>query len=130
MKLTAFLVFCLVGFTGCDNAAHSTPNTTKPSTAADNTGVNERDRDHTAKTPIDQKENKQDINVTAEIRKRVVASDMSTDAKNVKIITENGRVTLRGPVKTSDEKKKIEAIATDVAGADKVDDQLEIAPAH
>lgn len=130
MKLTAFLVFCLFGITGCDNTAHSTPNTTKPSTAADNTSINKRDRDHTAKTPIDQKENKQDINLTADIRKHVVASEMSTDAKNVKIITENGRVTLRGPVKTLDEKKKIEAIATDVAGADKVNDQLEIAPSH
>jgi hyperosmotically inducible protein len=52
---------------------------------------------------------------------------MSTDAKNVKIITENGRVTLRGPVKSADEKSQIEKIASDVAGEGKVDSQLEVA---
>ena len=79
-----------------------------------------------AKTPIDQNENKADIKTTADIRKRVVAEKMSTDAHNVKIITQDGKVTLRGPVKTEDEKKKIDEIAADVAGADKVDSQLEV----
>jgi osmotically-inducible protein OsmY len=51
---------------------------------------------------------------------------MSVNAKNVKIITQEGKVTLRGPVKTEEEKQKIEKIASDVAGADKVDNQMEV----
>jgi hypothetical protein len=90
------------------------------------TGVNVRDRDGITKTPIDQKENKADIDITADIRKRVVESEMSVNAKNVKIITQEGKVTLRGPVKTEEEKQKIEKIASDVAGADKVDNQMEV----
>lgn len=92
-----------------------------------NTAVNVRDRDHTSKTPFDQGENKTDIQITANIRKRVVATKMSSNAHNVKIITLNGKVTLRGPVQTDDEKQKIDEIATDVAGAKNVDSQLEIA---
>lgn len=91
-----------------------------------NTGVNVRDRDDSAKTPIDQNENQTDINITADIRSRVVDTKMSIDAQNVKIITQNGKVTLRGPVKTDEEKRKIEEIATAVAGAGNVDNQLEV----
>jgi len=91
-----------------------------------NTGVNARDRGTKAKTPLDQGENKADIKTTVDIRKRVVAEKMSSDAHNVKIITQEGKVTLRGPVNTADEKKKIDEIAADVAGASKVDSQLEV----
>lgn len=91
-----------------------------------NTGVNVRDRDSTAKTPIDQNENKADINITADIRKRVVATKMSVDAQNVKIITQDGKVTLRGPVKSEEEKQSIEEMAVAVVGADNVDSQLEV----
>ncbi len=91
-----------------------------------NTGVNVRDRDSTAKTPIDQNENKADIKITAEIRKLVVDTKMSVNAQNVKITTQDGKVTLRGPVKTEDEKKRIEQFAVDIAGANKVDSQLEV----
>lgn len=91
-----------------------------------NTGVNVRDRDNLAKTPIDQNENQPDINTTADIRKRVVAAGMSVEATNVKIITQDGNVTLRGPVPTADEKQTIENIANEVAGADHVDNQLEV----
>jgi len=93
----------------------------------DNTGVNVRDRASTAKTPFDQNENKADIRITAEIRKQVVATKMSVDAQNVKIITQDGKVTLRGPVDSDEEKRSIEEIAVNIAGADKVDNQLEVA---
>jgi hyperosmotically inducible periplasmic protein len=96
--------------------------------AKDNTAINERDRSKSVKTPIDQNENQKDINVTAGIRKRVVDTKMSVNAKNVKIITQDGKVTLRGPVKSDEEKKQIEKIAADVAGAGNVDSQLEIQP--
>ena len=91
-----------------------------------NTGVNIRDRNSTAKTPLDQNENKADIDITAEIRKRVVESKMSVNAHNVKIITQDGTVTLRGPVKTEEEKRTIEQIALTAAGTNKVDNQLEV----
>src|SRR4051794_11143454 len=92
------LAILLLAISGCDKRS-STPATAGAGTTdRDNTAVNARDRDSAAKTPFDQKENKADITTTADVRKRIVASDMSTDAKNVKIITENGRVTLRGPV--------------------------------
>ena len=92
-----------------------------------NTGVNVRDRDSAAKTPLDQKENKADIDITADIRKQIGAAKMSVNAQNVKIITQDGKVTLRGPVKTDEEKTKIEEIARAVAGSNNVDDQLDVA---
>ena len=93
-----------------------------------NTGINVRDLDDSTKTPLDQNENKADIKITADIRSRVVDTEMSVDAQNVKIITQDGKVTLRGPVHTAEEKAKIEEIAMDVAGIDNVDSQLEIDP--
>ena len=93
-----------------------------------NTGVNIRDRDGGKKTPFDQNENAADIAVTAEIRSRVVDTKMSVNAQNVKIITQNNKVTLRGPVATADEKRSVEAIAASVAGPGNVESQLEVTP--
>jgi osmotically-inducible protein OsmY len=94
---------------------------------ADNTVVNKRDADRElTRTPIDQNENKTDVNITAEIRKRVTGTEASINAQNVKIITQDGKVTLRGPVKNEDEKKMIERMALDVAGAGNVNNQLEV----
>lgn len=92
----------------------------------DNSTVNQRDRDSNTKTPLDQNENKVDIGITAGIRKSVVDTKMSVNAQNVKIITQNGVVTLRGPVKTQEEKDRIEEIARNVAGVKSVDSQLEV----
>ena len=94
---------------------------------ADNTGRNVRDRDDEALTPLDQGESEADRAITQAIRKAVVAKDeLSTNAKNVKIITINGVVTLRGPVKTAEEKATIVALAKKASGAKSVDDQLEV----
>ena len=94
---------------------------------ADNTERNVRDRDSKTLTPMDQSENKADRTITQRIRKAVVADhSLSTNAKNVKIITNNGVVTLRGPVKSEHEKTKIVAKAQQAAGVTKVDDQLEV----
>lgn len=92
----------------------------------DNSAVNNRDRGPTVKTPLDQNENKVDIGITAGIRKSVVDTKMSINAQNVKIITQDGVVTLRGPVKTQEEKDRIEEIARNVAGVKSVDSQLEV----
>ncbi|WLD12670.1 BON domain-containing protein [Planctellipticum variicoloris] len=88
--------------------------------------MNVRDRDSSAKTSFDQNENQADINVTANIRKRLVDTKMSVNAQNVKIVTQNGKVTLRGPVETDDEKQRIEELATAVAGRGNVENQLEV----
>ena len=94
---------------------------------ADNTERNVRDRDDKTLTPLDQGESEADRKITQEVRKAVVADDsLSMNAHNVKIITVDGAVTLRGPVKSNDEKAKIASIAKKVAGAKSVDDQLEI----
>lgn len=96
---------------------------------ADNTDVNERDRSATAKTPLDQSNTQADLDITQAIRKAVVGDKaLSFNAKNVKIITEAGRVTLRGPVASADERVKVVSFAKQASGVVAVDDQLEIAP--
>ena len=95
---------------------------------ADNTGRNERDREGTTLTPGDQSSNEADVELTRRIREAVVADDsLSTNAHNVKIITINGKVTLRGPVESEAERAKIVATAQQLAGKNKVDNKLEIA---
>jgi hyperosmotically inducible protein len=95
--------------------------------APDNSAVNQRDRDSEAKTPLDQSNTQADIDITAKIRQRVVdLPGLSVNARNVKIVTADGKVTLRGPVAHADERTAIEKIAKDVAGAEKVESQLEI----
>lgn len=95
---------------------------------ADNTGNNRGDGSDHAKTPIDQSESSEDIEVTATIRRAIMDDDsMSINAQNCKIITdETGRVTLRGVVNSQAEKDAIDAKAKAVAGVTRVDNQLEI----
>ena len=93
---------------------------------ADNTDRNKRDRDSATLTPADQGRSDSDVAITRQIRKDIVAADVSTNAKNVKIITRDGRVTLRGPVKTSEEKSRLEEIAERAARSGAVDNQLEV----
>lgn len=95
---------------------------------ADDTERNVRDRDGGTLTPIDQGESEGDREITQRIRQAVVAQDgFSTDAKNVKIITRDAVVTLRGPVETEQEKARIESLASQAAGVQRVDNQIEIA---
>src|SRR4249920_1014372 len=113
---------CLLAtIAGCDQAKQKSPPAAQAPPARDNTAVNERDKSAAVKTPIDQNENRKDIDVTANIRKRVVDTKLSVNATNVKIITQDGKVTLRGPVKSDEEKKQIEQIAGGVAGVENVD---------
>jgi osmotically-inducible protein OsmY len=93
----------------------------------DNTERNVRDKDNATLTPEDQKETKRDIKITARIRKAVVKTkSLSTDAKNAKIITRGGVVTLRGPVENAVESTTLENIAKKTRGVSQVDNQLEI----
>jgi hyperosmotically inducible protein len=94
---------------------------------ADNTARNERDRSGETKTSGDQSNSSGDIKTTAAIRRAVVKdSSLSTMAKNVKIITANGVVTLRGPVKTGEEITKIAKLAKSVSPTTKIVNQLEV----
>lgn len=95
-----------------------------------NTKTNERDRNGDTKTPLDQSNTPEDLRITRSIRQAVVKDESLTmTAKNVKIITSGGQVTLRGPVNTTEEKDKIGALAKAAAGEAKVDNQLEVKPA-
>ena len=94
---------------------------------ADNTARNERDASGDSKTSGDQSESPEDIKITAAIRRAIVADDSLTmTATNVKIITADGKVTLRGPVKTAAEKAKIAKLAKKNAGKATIDNQLEV----
>lgn len=100
---------------------------TTATTDADNTRRNEVDRNDQTLTPLDQGNNAADISTTASIRKEIGATDtMSVNAKNVKIITKDGRVTLRGPVNSAEEKRLIGEIANRIAREANVDNQLEV----
>jgi hypothetical protein len=124
--LCALAVLVLGSYTGTAHAADKTA-VTPSQTAPDNTGRNVRDRGGDTLTPVDQSNDKADLNLTQEIRKAIMADDaLSTNAKNVKIITANGVVTLRGPVNSPQEKATIETKAQSIAGADNVNSQLEI----
>jgi osmotically-inducible protein OsmY len=106
-----------------------TAQTDSSTTQSDNTKVNKRDRAAGAVTADQQKMNQPDRKITQEIRKAVMADkSLSTYAHNVKIVTENGAVTLKGPVRSEDEKKTIMAKATEVAGSGKVTDEMTVEP--
>lgn len=131
MKKTLLLLpltlFAVGGYAGPANAEDTS--TRAPAAAApDNTGRNVRDRDDKTLTPFDQSETEADRTLTQRIRQGIVADDsLSMSARNVKIITANGVVTLRGPVETEEERSKIVAAAQQIAGKNNVQNQLEIA---
>lgn len=95
--------------------------------APDNSGQNVRDRQSGTVTPMDQAENKNDLRVTQQIRKSLAGdNNLSVPAKNIKIITANGKVTLRGPVNSDQEKQEISRLAEQAAGSGNVNDELEV----
>ena len=96
-------------------------------TKADNTGMNERDRSGETQTSGDQSNSSADLKITQAIRQALMKdSELSATAKNIKIITNNGHVTLRGPVKNAQEKAKVDHLARSAAGRAKIDDQLDV----
>jgi hyperosmotically inducible protein len=96
---------------------------------ADNTKVNQRDKDQAQPTADQQKETKSDREIARQIRRAIVKDkSLSTYAHNVKVIVQDGAVTLKGPVRSDEEKRAVEAKAAQVAGADKVTDQIDVTP--
>lgn len=102
------------------------PDTTIKRETPNNTNINKRDRTGQTLTPLDQSNTKEDIYITQTIRKAIMKEDFSMDAKNIKIITRNGEVTLRGPVTNSTEVEKIVELAKAVPGIKILDNQLEV----
>ena len=96
--------------------------------APDNTKVNQRDRNTETPTADQQKGNRSDAEITRQIRRSITEDKgLSSYARNVKVITKGGNVTLRGPVRSEEEKKSIGSKADDVAGAGHVKNELEVA---
>ena len=128
MKSITLLLLSMVLMVGCSKNRSEDKQVSQTAVEADNSGRNVRDRNDQTKTPGDQSENEADRTITQNIRQVITADDsLSTNAKNVKIITNDGTVTLRGPVKSEKEKAEIEAKAKQVAGVKSVDNQLEVA---
>jgi hyperosmotically inducible periplasmic protein len=120
MKRTLLVLACL---STVNVAAMAADDKTKP----DNTAINERDRSRETQTSGDQSNSSADLKTTQAIRQALMKdSELSTTAKNIKIITNNGQVTLRGPVKNAQEKAKIDKLARSAADGAKIDDQLDV----
>ena len=102
------------------------PNNQAPP-ASDNTKTNQRDRSANEPTADQQRDNRSDRDITQQIRRSIMNDkSLSTYAHNVKVITQHGQVTLKGPVRSEDEKKAIEAKAAEVAGENKVTSELNV----
>jgi osmotically-inducible protein OsmY len=110
-----------------DSTSPATTGSSSSNPDAENTKRNVRDKSGAALTPEGQKESAIDRRITAAIRRAIVKDDsLSLNAHNVKIITLNRVVTLRGPVDSEAEKTKIAKLAQRAAGVRKVDNQLEV----
>jgi len=119
-------IFLAAGLAVVGTAAWAQDNT---STApADNTKTNQSDRDANRTTADQQKNNQSDVELARQIRKALVNDKtLSTNAHNVKVIVQGGMVTLKGPVNSAEEKQAVEAKASQMAGADRVTNELQIA---
>jgi len=118
--MLAVLILCGIAAAQQDNSQQ---------VPADNTKVNQRDRNQNEPTADQQKENSNDRELARQIRRAVVKDkSLSTDAHNIKIIAQNGAVTLKGAVKSDEEKQAIQSKASEIAGAGKVTNELEVAP--
>lgn len=129
MKKQMILAACLILTPYLAIAAPESAATEKPMVHdgdASNTGINKRDRDDKTLTPMDQKNNESDLKITQEIRQALMKGEFSMDAKNIKVITRNGTVTLRGPVKTAAELEKISVLVKAVPGIKSIDNQLQV----
>jgi hyperosmotically inducible protein len=121
MKRTLLTLACLSALSLAAFAADNEK--AKP----DNTETNERDRSGETKTSGDQSNSSADLKITQAIRRALMKDrELSTTAKNIKVITANGQVTLRGPVKTAQEKARVDQIAKSAAGGAQIDDQLDV----
>ena len=122
MKIQAVMLAIVLG------AASWAAQNSDPGIKPDNTKVNKQDRDANQPTADQQKNNASDVDLTKNIRRSIMEDkSLSTDAHNVKVISQDGTVTLKGPVKSEAEKSSIVSKAVSLAGgADKVVDQMSV----
>jgi hyperosmotically inducible protein len=119
----------LVVYSSQGQQAKATPSNpvASDSTEADNTQRNSSDQNKDTNTAEKQSSSKDDLALTQKIRQAVMKDgSLSMNAKNVKIIAQNGKITLKGPVESQQEKDAIATKAGEIAGKDNVDDQLEV----
>jgi hyperosmotically inducible protein len=103
------------------------PATASDSSAADNTKRNSSEQNKNTDTAEKQSNSKDDLALTQKVRQAVMKDgSLSMNAKNVKIIAQDGKITLKGPVDSQQEKENIGTKAGEIAGKDKVDNQLEV----
>jgi hyperosmotically inducible periplasmic protein len=127
MKSITVLLLSMALIVGCSKNRSEDKQVSQAAVEPDNSGRNVRDRNEQTKTAGDQSESEADRTISQNIRQAITADDsLSTNGKNVKIITIDGAVTLRGPVKSDKEKSTIGAKAQQIAGVKNVDNQLEI----
>ena len=108
-------------------AASQTAGQAVTGSEADNTRMNRRDRNDATKTPTDQSNRSAAVDLVAQVRKAIVHDDsLSAKAHNIKVVANNGVVTLHGPVASADEKARVEKDVAGVSGVSRVDNQLDI----
>jgi hyperosmotically inducible protein len=128
-RKTIWLVLLTASLAGSGTLLGAQTTDQSTSAQADNTKVNQRDQNTNEPTADQQNNNRSDRDITQQIRKAITQDkSLSTYAHNVKVITQNGQVTLKGPVRSDDEKKAIEAKATQIAGENKVTSELAVKP--
>jgi hyperosmotically inducible periplasmic protein len=100
-----------------------------PQSRGDNTKVNQRDQNAAEPTADQQKDNRSDRELTKQIRKSLVKDEsLSTYAHNIKVIAQDGKVTLKGPVRSEEEKAAVLSKAAQVAGQGNITDEVTIVP--
>lgn len=130
---TRCIVLTTVAILGISNSAAFATDTasatqTTQAPAPDNSAANTKANSETGITAQQAGNTESDVKLTAKIRQALVKDKkLSTYAHNVKIITENGQVVLKGPVKSEAEKQDVESKAGRIAGADRVRSELEVA---
>jgi hyperosmotically inducible periplasmic protein len=129
MKFASRWMLATLLFIGLPGVSLVLAQDSSQSPAPDNTKVNQGDQNKSNATADRQLENKSDREVAQQIRQAVMNDkSLSTYGHNVKIISQNGVVTLKGPVRTDDERRAIEKIAAAIVGQEKVTSQLEVKP--
>jgi hyperosmotically inducible periplasmic protein len=124
-------MFVLAGWLllGCGTIALAQEPAGQNAPATDNTKMNQRDRNPNEPTADQQQNNRADRDLTQQVRKAIESDkNLSEYAHNVKVITQNGQVTLKGPVRSEEEKSAVEAKAAAVAGEGKVTSELTVKP--
>ena len=124
---SVFLSTCLAAAFASSALGQGASDTPGHAPAADNTGINQRDKAPDTVKPTDQPNNGPDIKLAAAARSAIVHDkSLSSTAHNVKLVAAGGVVTLRGPVKSNEEKAEVGRIVASVSGVSSVDNQLDV----